>query len=70
MTAKNDEKISRLTELLKIILLDIDEGTIDKQQLTDILNDHVERIANLENRIALLQDQINLQTDTVPGGVN
>ena len=62
------KEINDLVLHLAKVLTDMNSGTVDIYKLTEAFNDHIERIVQLEQRVALLENKINnQQIDTMPG---
>ena len=66
-----NKEIDTLAEQLKKILTDINSGTVNIYQMTEVFNDHIDRIVRLEQRVAVLEDEAKnkQQNDTMPGAV-
>lgn len=62
--------IDDLTTQLNKTLKDINSGTVNLYQITEVFNDHIDRIIQLERRVAVLENSVKNQLiDTMPGAV-
>lgn len=67
----SSKEIDNLIQQLNKTLTSIDDGTVDIYKLTEVFNDHVDRIVRLEQRLTLLEDAVKntQQIDSMPGAI-